>query len=72
MKARLDENAKTSLAMNEKIDANTKATLATKEDMKTMQERIQENLKRTIEEIMNMNQTKTDGSLRSLRSQVQK
>jgi hypothetical protein len=64
MKARLDENAKTSLAMNEKIDTNTKATLATKEDMKTMQEKIQENLKRAMEEILNMNQAKTDRKLK--------
>jgi hypothetical protein len=70
MKARLDENAKTSLAMNEKMDANTKATLATKEDMKIMQEKIQEDLKKTMEEIlakmekrMTATQTKTDGKL---------
>jgi hypothetical protein len=40
-----------------RIDANTKATLATQlkmnetKDMKTMQENIQENLKKTIEEM---------------------
>jgi uncharacterized membrane-anchored protein YhcB (DUF1043 family) len=49
-----------------RLDANTKATLSTqlkmnetKEDMKTMQENIQENLKKSMEIMKTMNQAKT-------------
>jgi hypothetical protein len=52
--------------MKARMDANTKATLATKEAMKTMQENIQENLKKTMEETMTMNQAKTDVKLKEL------
>jgi hypothetical protein len=52
--------------METKLDANTKATLATqvkmneaKEHMKTMQENIQEDLQKTMEEMITMNQTKS-------------
>jgi hypothetical protein len=58
-----------------RIDANTKTTLATqlkmkeiKVDMKTMQENIQENLKKT-KQMMNMNQA---GRLRSLLRHLKK
>jgi hypothetical protein len=52
-----------------RFDANTKAKLATQlkmketKDMKTMQENIQEDLKKTMIQMMKMNQT---GSYRSL------
>jgi hypothetical protein len=65
--------------METKLDANTKATLATQvkmnettEDMKTMQENIQENLKKTMEEIMNTNQAKTDVKLEELGEAIEK
>jgi hypothetical protein len=85
--ARSDENAKTSqqgmLAMREemiaKMDANTEATLATqvkmnetKEDIKTMQDNIQENLKKTMEEIMTTNQAKTGATFKELTETIEK
>jgi mevalonate kinase len=75
--ARLDDNAKTSqqgmLAMNEKMDANTKATMnETKKAMKTMQENIQENLKKTMEEMMNTSQAKTDAKFKELTETIEK
>jgi hypothetical protein len=57
-----------------RIDANTKATQATQlkmketKNMKTMQENLQENLKKT-KQMMNMNQA---GSLRSLLGHLKK
>jgi hypothetical protein len=62
-----------------RIDANTKATLATqikmnetKEDMKIMQENIKDNLKKTMEEMMTMNQAKTEGKLKELTETIEK
>jgi ElaB/YqjD/DUF883 family membrane-anchored ribosome-binding protein len=69
-----------------RMDANTKAKLATqvkmnetKEAMKTMQENIQENIKKTMEEIlsemeerMTATQGKTDGKLKELTETIEK
>jgi hypothetical protein len=75
--ARQDDNAKTSqqgmLAMNEKMDAHTKATMnETKKAMKTMQENIQENLKKMMEEMMNTSQAKTDAKFKELTETIEK
>jgi hypothetical protein len=55
-----------------RMDANTIVTLATQlkmnetKDMKTMQEKIQDNLKKTMEEMKTMNQAKRDGNLKEI------
>jgi hypothetical protein len=75
------------LAMNERMDANTKAMnemkYETKEgrkidreemkqEIRASHEKIQENLKRTMEEIMNTNQAKTDVKLEELSEAMEK
>jgi hypothetical protein len=72
--ARLDKNAKT---MNEKMDANTKATLATKEDRKIDKEEMiqemradQEQRKTEMEERMTVTQAKTEGELKEPREEM--
>jgi hypothetical protein len=44
----------------------------TNEDMNTMHGNIQENLKKTMEEMKTMNQAKTDGKLKELLKQMKK
>jgi hypothetical protein len=72
-KTQRDERKIDKEEMMARMDANTKAMLATqvkmnktKEDMKTMQQYIQENLKKTMEEMLTATQAKTDVKLKEL------
>jgi 1,6-anhydro-N-acetylmuramate kinase len=74
--ARRDENAKT---MNEKMDANTKATLADREQRKAEREANREQRRADMEEILakmeertTATQAKTEGKLKELTETIEK
>jgi hypothetical protein len=59
--------------MQERAEAERKSDREEmKQEIRAAQKKIQENLKRTMEEMMNMNQAKTDGKLKELTETIEK